>query len=324
MSVKLMSEVWASDISSPWQQILLALADRADDDGTSLNPSVDYLAWKTGKKRRQLIALLSALKDAKVLIVLTPSTQHRSPQYKLDLSALAKKIPWEMVREELKASRKARGAIFAPLKKSMPVNNSVPEKSPEVQSSVSEVQFPVPRGAVDCTRSEEIRRDPNKKTGAGAPGAVDKSEEAGERHGDLGESHKLLLAGSTPAPASKSHRCKPGGKLCAALRAPADQLFNSDPQRFRNLIKWIWLQLSRDHEELDIIAALVALQGREESYGLVEDWWAYLEGANGTGQSMIERVRSRRLQGEAAEYKKPGPIKLGDLADLARLAAAGK
>ena len=129
---------------------------------------------------------------------------------------------------------------------------------------------------------------------------------------------------SNPQSASAPHACKPGGKLCAALRAPADQLFSSSPQRFQKLIKWTWLQLSSGHEEVDIIAALVSLQGREESYGLVDDWWAYLEGDNGTGQSMIERGRSRRLQGEAAEYKKPGPVKLGDLADLARLAVARK
>lgn len=122
-----------------------------------------------------------------------------------------------------------------------------------------------------------------------------------------------------PAPASK-----PGRKLSPELKTAADPLYRSDPKRFDKLIIWIWRALKAGHEELDIVAALQNLERREKKLGAVDDWWKYLEGDNGSGQNMIERARTRRLEGEASTYKKPGPIKLGDLSALASLAAARK
>lgn len=106
------------------------------------------------------------------------------------------------------------------------------------------------------------------------------------------------------------------------LEAIAAQLYSSDPSRFHKLDTWIGLKRKESHIDADIAETLRALRRREEKHGAVDDWWAYLEGANGTGQSMIERIRSHHLQGEAAEFNKPGSVGLRDLADRAELAAA--
>lgn len=160
----------------------------------------------------------------------------------------------------------------------------------------------------------------DKESGPGGPVSVDKSK-AGERHGDLSGAHNPDLAGSTPAPASRS---KPGQKLTPDLKAAADPLYRSDPKRFQKLIIWIWQKQKEGHIDVDISAVLRALRAREEKHGPVDDWWKYLQGENGTGQSMVDRERSRRLEAEAEEYKKPGPVKLGDLPALVQLARIGK
>jgi hypothetical protein len=54
MSVKAMSVVWESDLTRAEKMILLAYADHADDEGGSVFPAVNRIAWKTGYSRRQV------------------------------------------------------------------------------------------------------------------------------------------------------------------------------------------------------------------------------------------------------------------------------
>lgn len=327
MSIKKMAEVWGLEVSAHWQQMLLALADHCDDDGYSCHPSANYLAWKTGKSERQVRAIMAKLREIQGLKLLRAAAWHRPNDYFLDLSVFPKKSPFrEPFRDEISAGlKKPRDAETAGLKT---VDKSVDTKTSDLKFSASDLKPSVlrPEVAISSKPSDEPSDEPS-SSGAGAPGSVDKFEEW-----RMADGEGRIVKSPVRPPLEKGeregfsviHGCKPGRKLCADLRAPADQLFNSNPQRFHKLVKWIWLQLSRGHEEIDIIAALISLRGREENYGQLDDWWAYLEGANGSGQSMIERVRSRRLQGEASDYKKPGPVKIGDLAELAKLASAGK
>lgn len=125
------------------------------------------------------------------------------------------------------------------------------------------------------------------------------------------------------APGAAVDKSKPGTKLGPELAATAGLLYDSDPRRFERMIVWIKIQQKAAYEDADIAETLRKLRAREEKHGPVDDWWAYLEGENGTGQSLIKRVRSQRLQGEAAEFNNPGSVGLKDLADLAK-SAAGK
>lgn len=173
MSTKKITEVWESDISAPWQQILLAMADIADDDGNSLFPSVGYLSWKTGKSERQIRALLADLREAKVLTVSRPSSQHYPTHYHLDPSVLPKKTSWEILRE---LKRQSRGEISAGLGKSQDDLSTGREKSrdektaglrpektaslenPDLQFSAPDLQFSVARPAASFILSGEIRQ----------------------------------------------------------------------------------------------------------------------------------------------------------------------
>ena len=64
MSISLMSQVWRLDVGHGEQIVLLALADFADDDGENVYPSVDYIAWKTGYKVRQVQNIMALLRAA--------------------------------------------------------------------------------------------------------------------------------------------------------------------------------------------------------------------------------------------------------------------
>lgn len=123
-----------------------------------------------------------------------------------------------------------------------------------------------------------------------------------------------------PSAALDKGKSESGRKLEGELKAISDILFRSDPVRFGKLVKWIWQKQKAGCMDSDIASALRDLKSREEKLGPVDDWWAYL-GSNGNGQSAVARSRTRRLEAENNEQKKPGPVKLGDLAGLAKLAA---
>lgn len=152
------------------------------------------------------------------------------------------------------------------------------------------------------------------------------AKNAAERRGtaknasSLSPSPPLSLSKKPPAArVNNKSESESRGKLKVAIAG----LMNSDPNRFRRLPEWVRKQRGLDHLDDDIASALIELKKREEKMGPVKDFWGYLEGRNGSGQSAVERARTERLQAEASTYKKPGPVKLGDLADLAKLATMG-
>ncbi len=71
MSIKQMSVVWEYEFKPAEQQVMLALADHAHDDGTEIRPSVARLAWKTGYSERQVHRVLARLRDDLGILVLT-------------------------------------------------------------------------------------------------------------------------------------------------------------------------------------------------------------------------------------------------------------
>jgi hypothetical protein len=91
-----MSEVWKRQCDRAEQSLLLALADHADDNGGSLFPSQELLAWKTGYSVAQVRRILGRLKTAKVLIELKRGRRGRATEYRLMVSALPLKQPLKM------------------------------------------------------------------------------------------------------------------------------------------------------------------------------------------------------------------------------------
>ena len=104
-------------------------------------------------------------------------------------------------------------------------------------------------------------------------------------------------------PGAAVDKSKPGKKLSAIIKPVSDRLYNSNPERFKNLVKWIWKREKDGYEDMDIAASLVALEDREKKLGPVGDWWAWLDGTGSDGMKAIDRKRTERLQAESAKYK---------------------
>lgn len=114
-----MSQVWRLDVDHTRRIILLALSDHADDDGNNIYPSIGYLAWKTGMSERTVQYTLRDLENQGCLTIVHKATQHHPRVYRLDLSALSRKPPYQRSDQSgvqnLHPSEDSRGAKSAPL-----------------------------------------------------------------------------------------------------------------------------------------------------------------------------------------------------------------
>lgn len=93
MSGFLQGQVWFRDVRGSERDVLLALADHADDDGTRIYPSMEYLAWKVGLTKRRTQQIVSSLRDRGVLIVVQEATRYEPTHYRMDLSQVPSKAP---------------------------------------------------------------------------------------------------------------------------------------------------------------------------------------------------------------------------------------
>lgn len=92
MSVKVSARVWESELSRPQMLVLLAMADHSDDDGGSVFPSVNRLAWKTGYKARQIRRILAQLRKSNYIMRVAPAEAHRGVEYVIVMANLVPKI----------------------------------------------------------------------------------------------------------------------------------------------------------------------------------------------------------------------------------------
>lgn len=100
MSVKMMTAVWELQLRAPQQQLLLAMADHADDDGVCW-PSAERLGWKTGMSRSTVFRQLQKLKTEGLLEVVKEGSRHNPVVYRLHLENGVKKPPFKgVVRSE--------------------------------------------------------------------------------------------------------------------------------------------------------------------------------------------------------------------------------
>ena len=112
MSVKQMALVWEYEFKPAHQQIMLALADHAHDDGTEIRPSVGRLAWKTGYSERQVQRNLKELRnDLKILVLQRKGGGRGNPNvYRFDWTKGVKKSPF-IPKGERVTSENGKGDI---------------------------------------------------------------------------------------------------------------------------------------------------------------------------------------------------------------------
>lgn len=91
MSVKIMSMVFdAQGITSTQKLVMLAMADHAADDGTSIYPSVETICSKTGLSQAAVRKTLKQLRDDEKLIRITRKYTSRMPnKYAINLQVLS-------------------------------------------------------------------------------------------------------------------------------------------------------------------------------------------------------------------------------------------
>lgn len=78
------------------------------------------------------------------------------------------------------------------------------------------------------------------------------------------------------------------------IAAAADSIYQSDPQRFLHLVKWIRQKLSEKYPEPLIIAALEEFRTRLAT--ITGEWWPYLE-------TIAKHRRSEYFQAESEKHK---------------------
>lgn len=96
MSGLLAGKVWQSALAPHLKPLAATLADIADDDGSNIYPTFEYVAWRLGssvrKVQRGMEALLS--EDLQVLELVTPAGHYRSAEYRLIEDRLPKRPKW--------------------------------------------------------------------------------------------------------------------------------------------------------------------------------------------------------------------------------------
>jgi hypothetical protein len=143
MSMKLMVRVLEeAELTRPQQAILLAMAENANDDGSSCRPSVDLIAWKAGYKPRNVIDIMRDLRHMGVLEVVREATQRRATEYHIHVDKAPRKQTfqeWQAANgRHVKSVR--RGAISRDTK----LNQGCNSTSLGVQSRVKETRENAP------------------------------------------------------------------------------------------------------------------------------------------------------------------------------------
>jgi hypothetical protein len=93
LSGKLMGEVYKLDLPRAERDVLLALADHANDDGGECYPGVDLLAWKTDFSTRHVERSLRQLEIKGIAVPVANSKGGRGQktEYKIDISKAKRK-----------------------------------------------------------------------------------------------------------------------------------------------------------------------------------------------------------------------------------------
>lgn len=118
MSGLLAGRVWTLSLPRCERDVLLAMADHADDDGGRCYPSIDHLAWKTDYSARQVQRALASLKAKKIVEVEAGAEggRGRLPEYRLHLDRASLKPSWESVKGDILSRRSSQRVTSATAK----------------------------------------------------------------------------------------------------------------------------------------------------------------------------------------------------------------
>lgn len=96
MSIKIMSQVWESDLPPTERFVMLCLADHADDMAQSCYPSVSRLCKRTGFKQRAVQNAIKSLTEKGYLTVKKNAGQGNANVYVIDATPALNAPPQEM------------------------------------------------------------------------------------------------------------------------------------------------------------------------------------------------------------------------------------
>ncbi len=175
MSGLLSGKVWLSDLPRKLKPLAATLADIANDDGTSIYPSVGYVAWRLSSSKRFVQDGMAKLRERGVLEIVANPDGGRSltVEYRMMEEKLPSRPAWRSVRKganrasfsgsEMGALQDRKGAIYDE-KGCNPqherVQTSAPDPSVGRQSNhrfqklSSEKAFPFPKRPTDPLRSD--------------------------------------------------------------------------------------------------------------------------------------------------------------------------
>lgn len=96
VSATVMAWVFTLDVTADQQQVLLALADHAHDDGSSIYPSVGRLAWKTNRSERTVQRILRSIEQEGLLVLVANADggRGRAREYRLAVGTGRTKAPY--------------------------------------------------------------------------------------------------------------------------------------------------------------------------------------------------------------------------------------
>lgn len=88
-----MGAIWDLELTAPQRLVMLAMADHAEHDGTSIFPSIGKIAWKTGYSEKQTRRIINGLVKLELL-----SRERRdgyTNMYAIHIEKGVKKLPYD-------------------------------------------------------------------------------------------------------------------------------------------------------------------------------------------------------------------------------------
>ena len=98
MSVRLMSMAWQSGLPKNQKILLLAYADHANDDGSSIYPGEDLVAEKTSDSKGNVRRVTKLLLESGILIQTKPGYRGQRAEYLINVAALEEQIASHIAR----------------------------------------------------------------------------------------------------------------------------------------------------------------------------------------------------------------------------------
>lgn len=95
MSGKQVGKVFDHKFDKRHLGIAIALAEKAEHDGTGIRPSVERLMWMTGASKRSVQRTLSDFRNMGFLVVTRQATHDKPTEYAFDWSVMEKKPPMQ-------------------------------------------------------------------------------------------------------------------------------------------------------------------------------------------------------------------------------------